>query len=75
MPIITKITRGKNNPERYNIYLEEKFAFSVDETLIIRYQLTKGKELDQWTIEEMNFEDEVRKAFNKALHYLGFRMR
>ena len=75
MSIITKITQGKKNPERYNIYLEEKFAFSVDETLIIRYQLTKGKELDQWTIEEMNFEDEVRKAFNKALHYLGFRMR
>ncbi len=75
MPIITKITRGKNNPERYNIYLEEKFAFSVDEAVLLRYQLTKGKEIDQWTIEEVNFEDEVRKAFNKALHYLGFRMR
>jgi regulatory protein len=75
MPIITKITQGKNNPERYNIYLEEKFAFSVDESILIRFQLTKGKELDQWTIEEMNFEDEVRKAFNKALQYLSFRMR
>ncbi|ETP68958.1 recombinase RecA [Planococcus glaciei] len=75
MPIISKITRGKRNPERYNIYLEEKFAFSVDEAVLIRYQLTKGKELDQWTIEEMNFEDEVRKAYNKALNYLGFRMR
>ena len=75
MPIITKITRGKNNPERYNIFLEEKFAFSVDETVLIRYQLTKGKELDQWTIEEMNFEDEVRKAFNKSLDFLSYRMR
>ncbi|HSP21413.1 MAG TPA: recombination regulator RecX [Planococcus sp. (in: firmicutes)] len=75
MPIISKITRGKNNPERYNIYLEEKFAFSVDEAVLIRYQLTKGKEVDQWTLEEINFEDEVRKAYNKALYYLGFRMR
>ena len=75
MPIISKITQGKNNPERYNIFFEEKFAFSVDEAVLVRYQLTKGKELDQWTIEEMNFEDEVRKAFNKALNYLGFRMR
>lgn len=75
MPIITKITQGKKNPERYNIFLEEKFAFSVDETVLIRYQLTKGKELDQWTIEEMNFEDEVRKAFNKALDFLSYRMR
>src|SRR5690606_10477936 len=53
----------------------EKFAFSVDETVLIRYQLTKGKELDQWTIEEMNFEDEVRKAFNKSLDFLSYRMR
>lgn len=75
MPMITKITRGKNNPERYNIFFEEKFAFSVDEAVLVRYQLTKGKELDQWTIEEMVFEDQVRKAYNKALHYLGFRMR
>ncbi|RNF38166.1 recombination regulator RecX [Planococcus salinus] len=75
MPMITKITRGKNNPERYNIFFDEKFAFSVDETVLVRYQLTKGKELDQWTIEEMVFEDQVRKAYNKALYYLGFRMR
>lgn len=75
MPIITKISRGKNNPERYNIFLEEKFAFSVDEAVLIRYQLTKGKEVDQWTIEEMVFEDQVRKAFNAALNFLSFRMR
>ncbi|KAA0955061.1 recombination regulator RecX [Planococcus sp. ANT_H30] len=75
MPIISKITQGKKNPERYNIFFEDKYAFSVDEAVLIRYQLTKGKELDQWTIEEVNFEDEVRKAYNKALYYLGFRMR
>lgn len=75
MPIISKITQGKKNPERYNIFFEDKFAFSVDEAVLVRYQLTKGKELDQWTIEEMAFEDQIRKAYNKALHYLGFRMR
>lgn len=75
MPIISKITQGKKNPERYNIFFEDKYAFSVDEAVLVRHQLTKGKELDQWTIEEINFEDEVRKAYNKALYYLGFRMR
>lgn len=75
MPVISKITRGKNNPERYNLYFEDKFAFSVDEALLIRYQLTKGKEIDQWTIEEMVFDDQVHKAYNKAIHYLAFRMR
>lgn len=75
MPIISKITQGKNNPERFNIFFEDKFAFSVDQAVLVKYQLSKGKELDQWTIEEMVFDDQIRKAYNKALHYLGFRMR
>ncbi|AQQ52493.1 recombination regulator RecX [Planococcus lenghuensis] len=75
MPIITKITQQKNNQERYNVFLDEKFAFGVEEGILVRYQLTKGKELDQWTIEEMVFDDQVSKAFNKALTYLSFRMR
>ncbi|WP_088008249.1 recombination regulator RecX [Indiicoccus explosivorum] len=75
MPIITKISQQKNNKERFNIFLDEKFAFGVDEAILVRYGLTKGKELDQWTIEEMVFDDQVSKAFNKALTYLSFRMR
>lgn len=75
MPVVSKITRGKNNPGRYNIYFDDTYAFSVDEALLIRYQLTKGKELDQWTIEEMAFDDQVHKAYNNAINYLAFRMR
>ncbi len=75
MPMITKITRQKNNPERYNIYIEEKYAFAVDESLIVKYQLSKDKVLEDWERDEIVFDDEVRKAFNKALHFLSFRMR
>ncbi|WP_019414570.1 recombination regulator RecX [Paenisporosarcina sp. TG20] len=75
MAIITKITRQKNNTERYNIYIEEVYAFAVDESLIIKYQLSKNRVLEDWERDEIVFDDEVRKAFNKALHYLAFRMR
>ncbi|MGB3262159.1 recombination regulator RecX [Paenisporosarcina sp.] len=75
MSVITKIMRQKNNPERYNIYLEEKYAFAVDESLLIKYQLSKGKVLEDWERDEIVYDDEVRKAFNKALHFLSFRMR
>ena len=69
MPLITKITRQKNNPERYNIYIEEKYAFAVDESLLVKYQLSKDKVLEDWERDEIVFDDEVRKAFNKALHF------
>lgn len=66
---------SKNNPERYNIYLNENFAFAVDEATLIKFGLTKGKILDQFEIDEINYEDEISKAFNRALHYLSYQMR
>ena len=75
MPIITKITQQKKNLDRYNIYLDEKYAFSVHETVLVKFELTKGMPLEDWSIDEMVYEDEISKAFNRALHFLGFRMR
>lgn len=73
--VITKITRQKRNEERYNIFLDEKYAFSVDESIIIQYGLTKGKILDEMVVGEITFDDEVSKAYNRGLSYLSFQMR
>lgn len=75
MRVITKIARQKNNPERYNIYLNEEYAFPVDEAILIQFGLTKGKILEPFEIEEIAYEDEIRKAFNKGLNYLSYQMR
>ena len=75
MPVITKITQQKKDGERYNIFLDEKYAFSVHETVLVKFGLTKGMSLEDWSIDDMMYEDEIRKAFNRALHFLGFRMR
>ena len=75
MNVITKIGRQKNNPERYNIYLDEKFAFAVDEGTLIKFSLMKGKTLEQFDIDEIVYDDEIAKAFNRALNYLSYQMR
>ena len=75
MRMITKIARQKNNPERYNIYLNEEYAFPVDEAILIQFGLTKGKVLDEFEIQEIAYEDEIRKAFNKGLNFLSYQMR
>lgn len=75
MQVISKITRQKNNKERYNIYLNEKYAFSVDESTLIKFGLTKGKILDDFEMDEITYEDEISKAFNRALNYLSYQMR
>ena len=75
MQVITKIGRQKRSKERYNIYLNEEYAFAVDEGTLIKFGLQKGKVLEQIEIDEIQYEDEIAKAFNKALSFLSFQMR
>lgn len=79
MPVITKITVQKKQKDRYNIFTDEgngeKYAFSVDEDVLIKFQLKKGMELDDFAVTEIFFQDDIRKAYNQAIHYLASRMR
>lgn len=75
MAVITKITQQKRDHERYNIFIDEIYAFSVHESVLVKFGLTKGMQLDEWSKSEIEYEDQVEKAFNRALHFLSFRMR
>lgn len=79
MAIITKITTQQKNQDRYNIFMDygkgEEFAFSVDEDVLIKYQLKKGLELDEFSLMEIHYHDDIRKAYNSAIAYLARRMR
>ena len=75
MPIITKISVQQKKTDRYNIFLDEKYAFSVDEDVLIKHQLKKGMELDDFLLSEIGYQDDIRKAYNLAIQYLAKRMR
>lgn len=75
MAVITKITRQKRNEERYNIFLNDEYAFSVDESVLVKYRLTKGMTIDEWTLGELTYEDEIEKAFQRGVDYVSYRMR
>ncbi|MCY8406344.1 recombination regulator RecX [Bacillus sonorensis] len=75
MPYITKISAQKNNKDRVNIFLDEKYAFSVDMDVLVKFDLRKGKLLDELDVIEIQYGDDIKKGFNKALDYLSYRMR
>lgn len=75
MAIITKITVQKKNKERYNIFLDEEYAFSIDEAILISYHLRKGLEVDKEFLANMIDEDHIRKGYQAAINYLSYRMR
>ncbi|QED46947.1 recombination regulator RecX [Cytobacillus dafuensis] len=75
MPIITKISVQQKKNDRYNIFLDEKYAFSVDEDVLIKHQLKKGMEVDEFSLSEIAYQDDIRKAYNTSIQYLSRRMR
>lgn len=80
MPNISKIEQQKRNKNRFNIYLSdegkaEEYGFSVDEDLLVRLRLSKGMEVDELAIMEIQYRDHVQKAFQSAVHFLSYRMR
>ncbi|RFU68153.1 recombination regulator RecX [Peribacillus saganii] len=79
MAIITKITTQKKRSDRYNVYVDkgkgEEYGFSVDEEVLIKFQLKKGKEIDEFDFTDIKFYEDIQKAFTMALHYLSHRMR
>ncbi|MFJ7724926.1 recombination regulator RecX [Neobacillus sp. NPDC097160] len=79
MAVITKITTQQKNQDRFNVFMDygkgEKFAFSVDSDVLIKFQLKKGMELDDFSFMEIQYQDDIRKAYNVAVNYLARRMR
>lgn len=81
MAVITKITTQQKNQDRFNVFIDygngkgEEFAFSVDSDVLIKFQLKKGMELDDFSFLEIQYQDDIRKAYNLAVNYLARKMR
>jgi regulatory protein len=79
MPKITKITTQKKRTDRYNIFMDygkgEEYAFSIDEEVLLKYQLKKGMEIDDFDMVDIQYHDEIQKTTSIALNFLSHRMR
>ncbi|MDK1724740.1 recombination regulator RecX [Dellaglioa algida] len=71
---ITKITTQKR-VGRYNVFIDEKYAFPIGEEVLISFHLAKGMELDDALIKQIADADDRSKAYSKALNYLSTQMR
>ena len=72
---ITKIEQQKKDKHRYNIYLDDEFAFGLYEESIIDFGLRKGVELDENKINEIRIYDEYNFARKVAFRFLSYRQR
>jgi regulatory protein len=75
MQIITMVEEQKRSKHRYNIYINEEYAFSVHEDLIVKFRLLKGTVVTEALREEMMSEEEFQAAYRTALKYIGRAMK
>ncbi len=72
--MISKIEPQKRKG-RYNVFINEVFAFGVDEEVLLRFELKKGLHITPELQKKIEAEDTFAKAYSKTLSYLSHSLR
>jgi regulatory protein len=70
---ITALKAQKRNPNRINVYLDGIFAFGL--ARVVAAWLQVGETLSEEKIDSLQNEDTLEVAYQKSLHFLGYRPR
>jgi regulatory protein len=72
---ITKIVQQVKKHDRYSIFVDEKYSFSLSESALLESRLTSGQELTREQIEEYKQLSNDDKIYGRALNYVALRPR
>ena len=72
---ITKIQPAVKTAGRYNIFVDEKYSFSLDENQLLDLKLKTGFEISEEQLDELKGESEYGKAYARALELILSRPR
>ncbi len=75
MPQVTSAEPQKRKKDRFNIFLDGKYAFSLDTELFVKHRIRSGQILSQKNIDALLKESETSKLIDLALNFLSFRPR
>jgi regulatory protein len=72
---ITNIKQQVKRTDRYSVFVDGKYSFSLGESELLKQQLASGQELDQQQLEELKEASGNDKAYGNALRYVAMRPR
>lgn len=72
---ITSIKQQAKRADRYSIYLDGKYAFSLGENELLKLGLHSGQELTEAELASYHDESAYGKWFDRTLNLLSFRLR
>lgn len=75
MPKITAISPQKKNSDRFNVFLDEKFAFGIEGETLLSNSLKVGKVLKEEEITKIAKKEQGTKLLDLATNFLSYRPR
>lgn len=75
MEKITAIEVQKRFKNRYNVYVNDTFAFGISEETLLHFNLHKGMDLPDELKKHIIHDTAFQKVYTKGLHYLSYALR
>lgn len=75
MPLVTSIEPQKKKKQRFNIFIDGRFAFGADAEIILKFKIKTGESISQRQLDEIQKKQEFTKLFDSALRFLSYRPR
>jgi regulatory protein len=75
MAVITRLVVGKGHANKVKVYLDGKYAFSLEAAVALEARLRIDQELNQSKLEKLEHENQLKKALAAANRLLSFRPR
>lgn len=75
MPVVTDIRKQKRSDQRFSVYIDDVFAFGVDDLELSASTLRVGAELSEAEVAEWKERTESARAYFQGLFFLSFRLR
>jgi regulatory protein len=75
MKKVTAIRAGRRQGKRVNVFLDGRFAFSLETEVAVKQGLGVGQELSEDDVEALTRSDLFQRCLNAALRYLDYRPR
>lgn len=72
---ITKLVAGKKNPQKINVYIDDKYAFNIDALEIASNKLYTDKEITKEEINKLKASSDTAKLYEYCLRVLNIRPR
>jgi len=72
---ITRIESQKRRPGRKNVYIDDRFAFGINDETLIRIGLRTGDEIDRSAIRSIESTEDLASGKKLALRFLAHRAR